>query len=58
MAGFIIAYSVCAILGAALLYKFEPRFKTMSLWLLFPLSFGMGAALLIVIHQILLLVLV
>ncbi len=58
MAGFIIAYSVCTLLGAGLLFLFEPRFKTMGFWLSIPLAFGLGAALLIVIHQILILILV
>lgn len=58
MAGFVIAYGLCTVIGAGLLFKFEPRFKTMSLWLSLTLSFGMGAALLTVIHQILLLILV
>lgn len=57
MAGFIIAYSICTALGAGTLYIFEPRFKTMNFWLSLPLAFGTGAALLVVIHQILLLIL-
>lgn len=58
MAGFIIAYGLCTVIGAGLLFIFEPRFKTVGFWLSVPLAFGMGAALLIFIHQILLLVLV
>lgn len=58
MAGFVIAYMLCTLLGVAVLYSGEPTFKTMSFWRLLPLAFGLGAAVLIIIHQILLLVLV
>ncbi|MBP7992590.1 MAG: hypothetical protein KAZ30_02955 [Candidatus Magasanikbacteria bacterium] len=58
MAGFIIAYALCTLIGGGLLFWFEPRLRTASFWLLWPLSFGIGTALLIVIHQILLLILV